>query len=361
MTKGCDMATASLTPYMLGSSAISAHQALKEALKTLAQAKHCAVLWFKEIHSRKLYGELGYASIYLYAKQELGFSDTKTGDFIRLSTRLDDLPQLKKELEEGRIGYTKAREIIKVANAKNEADWLDQAHRIPRRELAKKVSQARKNETARGKENSVQIPLLERPKLSMPVVAAKHRVTLEMTTEQMARFESLWEKLHKMGAVPAGSPKAQVILEGMAALVESAAPQSASSTSPVQIHIRRCPECETANITTSRGPVAITAQELERLSCDAQIEEAGKPNRATIKPSLKRQVLSRDQHRCQAPGCRNTRFLEVHHLRPRKLGGTNDLKNLITLCSQCHTHLHEKNHSYFYPPAGKSGQKSGVR
>ncbi len=353
------MATASITPFKPGSSAYSANQALKTALKTMAQAKHCAVLWFKEIHARKLYDELGYASIYLYANQELGFSDTKTGDFLRLSKKLDDLPQLKKELEEGRIGYTKAREIIKVANSENERDWLEEARHSPRRKLAQKVTWARKNAAAQGKENPAQIPLLQRPKLKTPAVAAKHRISLEMTTEQLARFESLAEKIYKKGVAPAGSAKVEMILEGMSALLESADPQAAGSTSPVQIHIQRCPDCQDAAITTSRGSVSLTAQELERLSCDAQIVEPGKPNRATIKPSVRRQALSRDQHRCQTPGCRNTRFLEIHHLVPRNKGGTNELKNLITLCGRCHAHLHEKGRSYFYPPAGNSSPKSG--
>jgi 5-methylcytosine-specific restriction endonuclease McrA len=52
-------------------------------------------------------------------------------------------------------------------------------------------------------------------------------------------------------------------------------------------------------------------------------------------------VLARDSHRCQAPGCRATRFLEVHHLEPRRQGGRNSAANLITLCAACHGLLHE--------------------
>lgn len=43
-----------------------------------------------------------------------------------------------------------------------------------------------------------------------------------------------------------------------------------------------------------------------------------------------------------APGCGRTRFLEVHHLRPRSRGGSNDPDNLVTLCSTCHRHAHER-------------------
>jgi hypothetical protein len=49
-----------------------------------------------------------------------------------------------------------------------------------------------------------------------------------------------------------------------------------------------------------------------------------------------------DGHRCQAPGCRATRFLEVHHREPRRRGGRNSAANLITLCAACPRLLHER-------------------
>ncbi len=51
-----------------------------------------------------------------YAAVELEFSKTRTGDFLHLARKLEKLPRLKKEMEEGKIGYTKAREIVKVAD-----------------------------------------------------------------------------------------------------------------------------------------------------------------------------------------------------------------------------------------------------
>ncbi|GAB6879249.1 hypothetical protein JCM17823_15230 [Halorubrum gandharaense] len=35
------------------------------------------------------------------------------------------------------------------------------------------------------------------------------------------------------------------------------------------------------------------------------------------------------------------RTLEVHHVVPRSNGGTNDLSNLLTLCSDCHEDVHD--------------------
>jgi 5-methylcytosine-specific restriction endonuclease McrA len=67
-----------------------------------------------------------------------------------------------------------------------------------------------------------------------------------------------------------------------------------------------------------------------------------KRNTSTIPPATRRKVLARDRHRCQAPGCEHTKFLEVHHVESRADGGGNKPENLITLCSACHRLWHEK-------------------
>ena len=47
-------------------------------------------------------------------------------------------------------------------------------------------------------------------------------------------------------------------------------------------------------------------------------------------------ILWRDNHRCQYAGCTKTTDLEVHHILPRRLGGTDHPWNLLTLCSEHH-------------------------
>ena len=51
-------------------------------------------------------------------------------------------------------------------------------------------------------------------------------------------------------------------------------------------------------------------------------------------------ALDRDNYTCQICGAKNTR-LEVHHIKYRSQGGSDDLDNLITLCKDCHHKLHE--------------------
>ena len=51
--------------------------------------------------------------------------------------------------------------------------------------------------------------------------------------------------------------------------------------------------------------------------------------------NIRKAVILRDKCKCMECGKSNRR-LEVHHIKPRRLNGSNTLGNLITLCEQCH-------------------------
>jgi phage terminase large subunit GpA-like protein len=106
----------------------------------------------------------------------------------------------------------------------------------------------------------------------------------------------------------------------------------------VQIHAHLCTGCGRVEVDGR----AVSRADAERLQCDAAIAEPGGRNTTTIPPRTRREVLARDRHRCQAPGCGRRRYLEVHHVVPRERGGSNDLANLVTLCSACHRLMHER-------------------
>ncbi len=53
-------------------------------------------------------------------------------------------------------------------------------------------------------------------------------------------------------------------------------------------------------------------------------------------------VLARDNECCCFCGNSNEKEgvrLDVHHIRPRRQGGTDTLDNLITLCAHCHSRI----------------------
>jgi hypothetical protein len=91
--------------------------------------------------------------------------------------------------------------------------------------------------------------------------------------------------------------------------------------------------------------VPIADSLLEQLRANASIEpvlvdDDGTPVRvgnrfAALSPKIARSVLLRDGH-CRVPGCDCRHSLEVHHLRPRSWGGTDDVSGLAAVCPTHH-------------------------
>ena len=52
----------------------------------------------------------------------------------------------------------------------------------------------------------------------------------------------------------------------------------------------------------------------------------------------RQECLARDKRRCQMPGCKKRRYLQVHHIHKWSVASTLrfEISNLITLCKDCH-------------------------
>ena len=326
--------------------AAKVHASLCHSLKAMDHAHKCSVLWFSEMMVRHLYQDLGYSSINQYAIKGLGFSRTRAGDFVRLSRQMEKLPKVKKAISSGELGYTKAREILPVATPETQDSWL-KAARKSRRELVREVKRVKHA----AKVDPGQRELIP---TAPPVVAAREipvRFQMDLSPEQEARRAALVERLHKLGGVP--NDRAELMLEALAALVESKekTPRGVlASRPPVQIHVHDTGGKLT--VQTDAGERELGRAETERMRCDAAVCKVGGRNTTTIPPRIRREVLARDKHRCQAPGCGRTRFLEVHHIVARQKGGTNQLENLVTLCGSCHRLWHERGAPGFLAKCG---------
>lgn len=83
-----------------------------------------------------------------------------------------------------------------------------------------------------------------------------------------------------------------------------------------------------------------------------------KPNR--LDENIRKAVILRDNCRCMECGKSDT-VLEVHHIKPRRLNGSNTLDNLITLCSKCHQKtegVEEKYIQHYFDMLGSSDNKN---
>ena len=200
-------------PFAPDQSPAQVHASLRRSLKALNQAHKCSVLWFAEVMNRHLFRDLGHATINQYAMNELGFSKSRTGDFIRLARQLDQLPAVRQALTSGELGYTKAREIVSVATAETQDRWLEAA-KGSRKELVREVKKVK---------NAAKVDPRQKELLpaSEPLVSPRElpvRFQLDLTPEQEARRAALVERLHKLGVAP--TDRSELMLEALAALVE---------------------------------------------------------------------------------------------------------------------------------------------
>ena len=68
---------------------------------------------------------------------------------------------------------------------------------------------------------------------------------------------------------------------------------------------------------------------------DSTYKEPGDEKPVELADEIKRQVKERDGYKCLCCGTTNRRFLQVDHIEPKRVGGSNDLNNLQTLCGEC--------------------------
>src|SRR6185436_11188995 len=97
------------------------------------------------------------------------------------------------------------------------------------------------------------------------------------------------------------------------------------------------------------GP-SIAAESARRFSCDASvvalIEDAdGEPLNVgrklrTVSAPLRRLLTARDKG-CRFPGCCNSRYIDMHHIKHWANGGETKPSNLLSLCRFHHRAVHE--------------------
>lgn len=94
--------------------------------------------------------------------------------------------------------------------------------------------------------------------------------------------------------------------------------------------------------------IHITSYWLEDVSIDIRALTDGykpyswqyqKSNR--LDENIRKAVILRDGYKCMECGKSNCK-LEVHHIKPRRMNGSNTLSNLITLCEKCHQKTEDK-------------------
>ena len=127
--------------YGLESSEVDSR--FRGALKVSRLSDSVLAFYLREIDRRGLWKDLGYSSVFHYAKVVAGFGERKVYSLLRIARELDEYRQIRTAFTEGRIPWTKAREILKVVTPNTEGRWLAVAITKNYFELEEMVGEAR--------------------------------------------------------------------------------------------------------------------------------------------------------------------------------------------------------------------------
>jgi 5-methylcytosine-specific restriction endonuclease McrA len=143
---------------------------------------------------------------------------------------------------------------------------------------------------------------------------------------------------HDRGACPHESPHEGTLPKPLATQSTVRAPARAQSTVRAPARAQSTVRAPARAQSTVRAPAR--AQSTVRAPARAQSTVRAPARAQTIPPAMRRQVMRRHHGRCAVDGCRNHRFLDVHHVVPRSEGGRHDPNLLTVLCPAHHRAVH---------------------
>ena len=274
-----------------------------------------------------------------------GESARTTRDTVETARRLESLPEIAAAAYEGALSAEQLRAVTKLADEASDAEWARRAPNVAPADLARLARNASKPTTqdSRQRYEARSVRMWWTPDTGMlqlhgqlpDAMGAKFEATIQQLTEQMKPAKGQrWDSFEHRAADALVSlcDQPEVKDEG-----PTMAPRPV-----LQVPVPRHGPAEIAGI-----PIADSL--LEQLRANASIEPVlvdddgvpvfiGKRTPATS-PKVVRAVLLRDGHCRCTDSCDVTWGLQVHHLRPRSWGATDDPSNLIAIASGHHPPL----------------------
>lgn len=305
------------------------HQELLGIAKRRAGLDAEEASMLREAEQLQIWKQFGMVSMLDYLERTVGYAPRTGFDRMRVARALGDLPELTEALAKGDLAYSAIRELVRVATPTTESSWRHAARGKNLREIESLVAGHRPG---------------DRPEDPADEKARLHRVAFE---DVEASAFALLRQARRILDDEHGTrmSDSQVVAALASAIVDGASSSERSGRAKNQIAYTVCSVCDRATQDGGGSPVPVDAVTLEQARCDAQhigSIDSPMPERAMqdIPPATARLVWRRDEGRCQTPGCRSCRGLELHHIVARADGGSHDPSNLTLRCGACHRAHH---------------------
>lgn len=283
--------------------------------------------WLREAERAEIWKPLGMVSLIDYMERVLGYSPRTAQQRIQVARALEALPSLTDALATGTLSYSAVRELARVATASTERAWRVHVDGMNLRQIEEAVAGHRPGDLPSDAPDDNAREHVITLHLDAAAYAMWRQGRTQLDEEHDHRLDDS-ELVTALFSAPRGDEQGEI-----------------NGRAKFQIALSLCPRCERGWQEGAGARVPVDHATVERARCDAQhlgsLDGDG-PERAyqDIPPSVVRFVWRRDHGRCQTPGCRSARGIELHHIQHREHGGSHDPKNLTLRCSACHAAHH---------------------
>ncbi|MBT8101061.1 MAG: HNH endonuclease [Gammaproteobacteria bacterium] len=275
---------------------------------------------------------------------------------VRVARALKQLPLISAAFSAGELSYSKVRSLTRVAGPGKEEDLLAFALRNTAGHVAGYCRELRMG-------NASSTDIAERAfaerslRLCRDADRGRMSVSIELPLETGELLEKALDKARDDACLQIpdlvdtswstrqADAFVTMLREYLGSDEDAKKSHSSSEHFLVNVHV------DQSALAAGVGRSSLPIETVKRLCCDGQAvvltETAeGEPlsigRKSRVVPQgIARAVRDRDKNRCRFPGCRNRRFVDIHHIAHWADGGATSLDNTLLLCTKHHTLVHE--------------------
>lgn len=301
-------------------------------------------------------------------------------EHVRVARALQQMPRVDELFRQGRLSYSKVRELTRIAGMVDEEALCELALEMTASQVARTVATYRRCEGTRLQQQSrrrfssqqtvdglVRLTIVLAPEEAAVITAAAEAAARKAQQAELEakRGETDADILALVEDVPAGTPPSPPDrVQGMvdvAANYLDAQPGEPDDDHTLVMVLVSAEQLEPGaaarpadlrqGVCHVEGHGAIEPATAQRLACTARLLPAlvdssgdvlrlGRARRLATR-AQRRALRIRDKGICQFPGCHQRWHLDAHHIVGWSAGGPTDLENLVLLCRRHHVQVHE--------------------
>ena len=344
------------------------HQQALQASAKYKAAEIDLINILDEVDRNKVHLRYGFNSLFLYTVQGLGLAENVAYTFINVTRKSREVPELKEEIKRGSLTVSKARKIAAVITQENKDHWIDLAKTSSQAKIEREVAKESPIGSRKGTMSFVhpQNEIQEKVTIRQQPSAVRVQLQVGISEKLMLKISRAKDLVGQKSRTPASLEQT---LQAMVDLyldkhdpLEKAKRQKVKgkladeNQTPMGEKKEDRPESPTA-VTQTRSK--LVSRQVAEMGASNETPEKGNPqegrstNKMNIKNNKRKPLPAAIKHRVvlkfagqcshvnhQGERCRETKFLEIHHLKPIALGGGDHLENLTLLCSGHHRAQH---------------------